>query len=278
LRHLDQLFPGDDAVLLDGAMGTELRELGWPVTEATVLANLEAPGLVATVHGACRAAGAQVLQTNTFGALLGADTGGAQRLDAVRAAVRIARKVARASGPGRPRDVVLVAGSLGAYDLAFHGPRLDEVVRLLVDEGVDLLVFETCNSVRDAQVALEVRAEYALRLPAVICVSSTDGSHEDRKRVEETAALVASADSHVELGLNCCRGPHEAFKLALSLPALPRWLKPSAGAPDDPVDDNVMAAFARAARQRGARYIGGCCGTGPETLVTMAAALEATAL
>ncbi len=263
---LDRLFPGDACVLLDGAMGTALRCLGWPVQEATVLANLEAPGFVATVHNACRDAGARVLHTNTFGALLGAPGSGNRRLDAVRSAVRIARKASRGEA--------LVAGSLGAYDLAFHGPRLDEVVRALVDEGVDLLVFETCNQVKDAQVAVEVHAEFAPRLPAVVCASTSDGTHDDRRRLEEVMTLLGEADPAVEPGLNCCRGPHETFRIALSFGHMPRWLKPSTGPPGDPVDDNVMAAFARAAFQRGARFIGGCCGTGAETLALMNAALE----
>jgi homocysteine S-methyltransferase len=262
---LDRLFPGDRCVLLDGAMGTSLRALGWPVQEATVLANLEAPGFVATVHNACRGAGARVLQTNTFGALLGAASDG-RRLDAVRAAVRIARKASHGDA--------LVAGSLGAYDLAFHGPRLDDVVKVLVEEGVDLLAFETCNQVRDAQIALDVRSEYASHLPAVVCASTTDGTREDRNRLDEVMALLFGADQQIEPGLNCCRGPTELFKIALSLERMPRWLKPSTGSPDDPVDDNVMAAFARAARQRGARFIGGCCGTVAETLTVMGAALE----
>ena len=77
----------------------------------------------------------------------------------------------------------------------------------------------------------------------------------------------------MELGLNCCRGPSEALRLALSLRPMPRWIKPSTGSPDDPVDEHVMAAFARAARLRGVRFIGGCCGTTAGTLGTMAGAL-----
>jgi len=266
LDALDHLFPGDGPVLLDGAMGTALRHRGWPVSEATVLANLESPALVTAVHEGYRAAGAAVLHTNTFGALLGAEFTEARRLDAVRAGVRLAR--AAAAGEA------LVAGSLGAYDLVFKGPRLTEVVRALVEEGVDLLAFETCNQVRDAQIALEMRAEIAPHMPAVICASSTDGSHADHKRVGEVAAAVAASESGVELGLNCCRGPHETYKLALALPAFPRWLKPSTGPPEDTVDDNVMAAFARAAVQRGARFLGGCCGSDTDTLRLMASALH----
>lgn len=282
---LERLLPGTAPVLLDGAMGTALRERGWPVSEATVLANLDAPESVSAVHAAYRAAGAAVLHTNTFGALLGTALATTSRLDAVRAGVLLARMAAQAqpgAGTGATGGAgvragaappALVAGSLGAYDLAFHGPRLREVVAALVEGGVDLLVFETCNSVRDAQLALDVRADVAPALPAVICASSTDGSHDDAKRVADVFALVRASGADVEPGLNCCRGPHETYKLALGLPDFPRWLKPSTGPPDDPVDDNVMAAFARAAVQRGARFIGGCCGTNADTLQSMAAAL-----
>jgi methionine synthase I (cobalamin-dependent) len=263
--RLETLFPGTGPVLLDGAMGTALREAGWPVSEATVLANLRAPGMVASVHAAYREVGARVLHTNTFGVLPGTCVSEGERLDAVRAGARIARK---AAGRG-----AAVAGSLGAYDLAFHGPRLEEVVRVLVDEGVDLLVFETCNRPADARVALELHASLARRLPLVVSASSTDGSRAERHRIEEIEALVRAAGDAAEFGLNCCRGPHDAFKVALGLGTVPRWLKPSTGLPDDRVDDNVMAAFARAARQRGARFVGGCCGTGAETLQLMAAAL-----
>jgi len=267
LNLLDRLFPGQAAVLLDGAMGTSLREHGWPSAEPTLLANLRQPGLVSSIHVSHRDAGARVLHTNTFAALSDAVPSGRDRLAAVAAAARIARKAA--GGQAK------VAGCLAACDLANRVPQLEDVLRVLLDEGVDLLVFETCNTLRDSQVALEVRSEFASRLPTVLCLSSTDGSRDDSKRIEDIAAFLAGSETGVELGLNCCRGPNEAFKLALALPAAPRWCKPSTGSPDDPVDDNVMAAFARAARQRGARFVGGCCGTGPETLLVMAAALEA---
>jgi methionine synthase I (cobalamin-dependent) len=266
--RLDQLFGGTGPVLLDGAMGTALRAAGWPVSEPTVLANLRAPGMVAAIHAEYRAVGARVLHTNTFGALPGSFASEGERLDAVRAGVRIARKAAGGKAA--------VAGSLCAYDLAFHGPRLDEVVRLLVDEGVELLVYETCHRPADARVALELHARLAPGLPLVLCASTTDGGRQDRRHVEEIDALLRAArdaGNAVEFGLNCCRGPHEAFKLALALPSFPRWLKPNTGLPEERVDDNVMAAFVRAARQRGARFLGGCCGTDAETLTLLAAAL-----
>jgi len=265
-QRLDQLFPGSSPVLLDGGMGTSLRSMGWPVSEATVMANLQAPELVAEVHTAAVDAGARILHTNTFGALLGASGSNAELIDAVSSGARIARKAAR--------DGVKVAGSLDAYDLAFHGPRLDDVVRALVDEGVDLLVFETVNKPQDARRALDARREFGSRLPCVVCASTTDGTRRDMDRVLEVFTLLQASGEDVEPGMNCCRGPHEAFKVALTLPSMPRWIKPSTGLDDDPVDDNVMAAFARAVRLRGARYVGACCGGTADTLTQMGLALD----
>lgn len=264
---LDRLFPDTDSVLLDGAMGTALHGQGWPSHMATVLANVEAPDMVKRVHDSHMTAGARVLLTNTFGVLLGCDDG---RREVTQIAVALARDVAGSKGK--------IAGALAAYDIRFHGPRLDEVVTTMVSSGIDLLVFETCNEAADARAALEVARRLAPGLPTVICATTTDGSHQDFKRVTEIADVVRCEDrhGHVELGLNCCRGPSEALRLALSLQPMPRWIKPSTGLPADPVDDHVMAAFARAARLRGARFLGGCCGTTPATLNTMAGALQFT--
>lgn len=261
---LDRIFPDPRSVLLDGAMATALFQQGWPRQMATVLANVEAGEWVTSVHAAHKEAGARVLQTNTFGVLLGAED---RQADVARAAVTHAK--AAAGGD------VAVAGALAGYDLRFHGPRLDEVVTVLVGEGVDLLVFETCNTVDDARAALDAAHRLAPSLPVIVCATTTDGGHDDQKRVREIMALLAAeADEHVQAGLNCCRGPYDALRMAMSLPTMPLWIKPSIGAGDDAVNDHVMAAFARAARIHGARYIGGCCGTTPETLATMAAALN----
>ena len=91
---LEKIFPGHDAVLLDGAIGTALRSLGWPVSEPTVLANLRAPALVSAVHTGYRLAGCRVLHTNTFGALLGNIDTPELRHSAVREGARLARAAA----------------------------------------------------------------------------------------------------------------------------------------------------------------------------------------
>ncbi len=260
---LGDLFPGGDAVLLDGAMGSALRDAGWETRRPTVLANLDAPELVGGVHRAHRAAGARVLATNTFSALLVSDRRGPS---AVREGVRIARREA-----GR---AARVAGTVAAFGLAVDDPQLEEVVGILVEEGVDLLVFETCNKVEDAAHALGLRRRLAPRLPAVVCASTTDGSREDWQRVREVVACVQGAgEPQAEAGLNCCRGPYDALRIALSCEPVLRWVKPSTGLPGDRVADDVMAAFAITARRGDARFIGGCCGTTSRTLGAMGRAL-----
>lgn len=260
---LDTIFPGNEAVLLDGAMGTALRERGWDRRLASVLANLDAPEDVLAIHRAHRQAGARVLTTNTFSALM---VGEQRSAEAVRTGVGLARSAAAGQA--------LVAGCVAAFGLSVGDPQLEVTVRLLVEEGVDLLVFETCNTLGDARAALQLKAALAPRLPVVICASSTDGGHDDRKRV--TAILTAVRrldDASVEVGLNCCRGPHDALVLSLATSPPVRWVKPSIGVADDRVDDNIMAAFARAARMRGARFVGACCGSSAATLSAMGSAM-----
>jgi len=246
-------------------MGSTLRARGWTRDEPTVLANLLAPALVEEIHGSHVQAGARVLSTNTFTALM---LGGARCHEAVSEGVRIARR----SAGTRCR----VAGTVAAFGLAVDDPQLADVVRILVDEGVDLLLFETCNKPRDAARALDLRQELAPDLPAVVCASTTTGDRDDHVRVRRIVSLLRdTSDPQVEPGLNCCRGPSDTLRLGLADTPPVRWVKPSTGVPTDRVDDGVMAAFARAAYKHGMRFIGGCCGTTAETLAAMGAALAA---
>ena len=248
-------------------MGSTLTARGWGRRDPTVLANLLAPGLVDEVHRAHQRAGARVLGTNTFSALLVSDS---RCFEAVSEGVRLAR---RAAGQ-RCR----VAGTVAAFGLAVDDPQLADVVRILVDEGVDMLVFETCNRPQDAARAMSLRQDLAPQLPAVICASTTTGDRADHARVQRIVTLVRETGGpQVEAGLNCCRGPSDTLRLALTVEPAVRWVKPSTGPPSDRVDDGLMAAFAMAARQHDIRFIGGCCGATDVTLGAMGSALSGAA-
>jgi methionine synthase I (cobalamin-dependent) len=261
---LDSLFPDGRVVLLDGAMGTSLRDLGWPAERPTILANLERPELVESIHAAHCEAGAQLITTNTFSALMAAQD---KCIEAVREGARLARGVSGFD--------TRIAGSVSAFGLAVDDLQAEEVVKTLVEEGVDLLIFETCNKLEDAAHAIALRQKFAPALPAVISASTTDGSRPDWTRVRDIVAYVRSTgDSQLEAGLNCCRGPYDALRIALSSAPVIRWVKPSTGPPADPVGDEVMSAFARAAIRHSVRYVGGCCGTSHETLTAMSTAIH----
>ncbi len=271
-RSLDSLFPGEGPVLLDGAMGTALWAAGWKRERSTLEANLLVPAQVAAVHTAAVQAGAQVLLANSFAALAPGPLTVAERRRAAVAGVQLARAAAPAGfrvGASLSTSGLVESEGGAATGLAASAPAL---LRALAEAGADFIVFETCNQPAEAQAALDLLDRAVAPVPAVLCATTTDGSRPDRRRVEEIAALVAP--SAVLFGLNCCRGPHDTLRQALDLPTLPRWLKPSTGPPDDPQDSNVMAAFARAARLRGVRFLGGCCGTGPDELELMAEALR----
>ena len=294
---LDSLFPGHGPVLLDGAMGTALLGRGWKPERPSTVANLQAAQDVLAIHREHRRAGAQVLTTNTFAAL---SVDEEQREGAVRAGVELARQAAsellhtpasstspnagpspaERAAPDATRseptpDPARVAGCVALFGVESREQELTATVKLLVAQEVDLLVFETCHTVRAAQVALQLKRSVAAHLPMVICVSSTDGSVQDHRRVAEVlSAIRASEIPGVEAGLNCCRGPEDTLTLSLSTSPPIRWVKPSTSLPDQPADQQSMAAFARAARLRGVRFVGACCGSNAATLSAMANTLQ----
>lgn len=250
-------------MLLDGAMGTSLHALGWPRAKPTVLANLEAPELVTAVHQGHLKAGARVLCTNTFSALM---LSGPRMERAVRAGATLAQAAA-----GKQAKV---AGSLAAFGLAVGDPQLRLVLQILIECGVDLAVLETANQVSDAHAAVTLHSALLHAVPLVVSASTTDGSHADRERVKSViAAVQAAGHPGLEAGLNCGRGPHEALRFYNLGPKPVRWLKPSTGVGTGRVGPDVMAAFVRAASLEGCRFLGGCCGTDAETLMAMGAAL-----
>jgi methionine synthase I (cobalamin-dependent) len=258
-RDFEELFPDGGAVLLDGAMGTALRAAGWPDGKDTLLANQEAPDLVLAIHAAFVASGARVLLTNTFAAPFAAAMPGADWRTAVSGGVEIAR---RAKGPRR----VKIGGCVGV-SVPDQGELLAESIRVLSECGVDLLVLETVTRADDARQALEPALKSGV--PVVLCASSTGGGGEDEfERIREIESVAQEAGEQVMFGLNCCRGPADVLRIAESLDLWPLWVKPNTGVRDH-ASARQMAAFSSEARERGSRFIGGCCGVDAEMLKAM---------
>ena len=293
------------AVVLDGGLATELErrglDLGDDLWSARVL--LEQPEAIADVHRAYVEAGADVVITASYQASF---EGLARRgLDEAAASVLLARSVelAREAVEGRalvaasvgPYGAVLADGSeyTGRYGLGerptaraalrdFHGPR----ATVLAEAGPDLLAVETIPSVAEAEAIVEVLDDLG-EVPAWVSFSCRDERtlHDGTPLVD--AIDVVSATPHVvAVGVNCTP---PAFVTALveraaertdrSIVAYPNrggtW---SATAKTWLGDDlpRGLGPVARELRAKGARLIGGCCGTGPGDIRAAAAALGST--
>lgn len=274
IETLGGLFPPDDGpVVLDGAMGSELRARGWPSERLTHLASVDEPDLVEAIHAEHIAAGARLIATNTFSCTIasGPEYDAAvldASIDASVAAARRAAAVHEAQGG----HAIVVAGSLSAWNAAEHATLFARAVERLAAAGVDVLLFETAGTLADVRAALDVAEAHGRDLPVVVCCTTTDGSAHEHRRLAEISDDVDRRGGAV-FGLNCCCGPHDLLRLITDLPRVPAWVSPNTGPPGARESDDTMAAFARAAVEAGARFVGGCCGTTPRTLQTMAAAI-----
>jgi len=281
-RRTDLLarLAGGPAVIADGAMGTVLHAAGNPLDRALPELNLSAPDLVREVHDGYLDAGAEIVQTNTFGAnrlRLAAD-GLADRAQEINAAgVRIARAAAAAAG--RP---VLVAGSVSPAVTVQQRRRipgeervaaLREQIRALADAGADLIVLETFGHLDELVEAIAV-ATGTGDLPVVAQATFTgDGRMLSGHTAAELCRAVADLPPTV-LGTNCTLGPQGLLAVVEQLRAatdLPLSAQPNAGLPrrtggarfEYDVEAGYFARYARLLVDAGAAIVGGCCGTTP---------------
>lgn len=283
---LDRLQHGP-VIIGDGGMGTQLHQYGAPVDAVFEYLNLIDPSLVGRVHAAYAAAGAELLETNTFGA-------NALRLAAyglehkVTAINRTGAQLARAAaGPER-----LVAGSVGPLlPPRGNGIELESTARrrlfhaqmsALAEGGIDCFLLETFPGVADLLLALDVANE--LGLPAIAQLAFVEGGFSsDGLSVEQAAQQLESAHP-AALGANCGAGPRAVLQVLRRLAAVtarPLSAFPNSGFPEL-VDGRTFflatpdyfAALGRDMVAAGASLVGGCCGTGPEHVQALAAALH----
>jgi methionine synthase / methylenetetrahydrofolate reductase(NADPH) len=285
---LDALRSG--VLVTDGAMGTQLYERGVLYSACFEELNVSRPELVAKVHGDYIRAGAQLIETNTFGAnALRLEKYGIQArvVELNAAGVRIARAaagtqayVAGAIGPSG--YFFGEAGAESGADLAKVKSVFLEQARSLVESGVDALIVETFRQTPELRVAIEAAvAASEGRVPVVASVSLDEAGRMAEGTMAEEVARLAREWGASAVGVNCSDGPMAVLAaiekmIPLGMPVL---ASPNAGLPRR-VDERTVyvstpeyfGVYARRMIRVGARIVGGCCGTTPEHVKRIAAA------
>jgi methionine synthase / methylenetetrahydrofolate reductase(NADPH) len=279
-RLLDPL----QVVVFDGAMGTMLYNKGVFINQCYDELNLRAPDLIRDVHKAYRKAGAEVLETNTFGAnrLKLAQYGLQEQVgDINRAAAKIAREVAE--------DDLLVAGAVGPLGVRLEplGPTsLDEAraafreqLQALKDGGCDVFILETFADLHEIEQAILAAREVDPTVPVIAQMTIGSDCHTPYGVTVEDVAQALDAFGADIIGLNCSVGPQiilDAIEKMTPLTRRKLSAQPNAGMPRDVsgrsmymASPEYMATYAHHLVQAGAKVVGGCCGTTPEHIAAM---------
>ncbi|TFG51562.1 MAG: bifunctional homocysteine S-methyltransferase/methylenetetrahydrofolate reductase [Gemmatimonadales bacterium] len=271
--------------VLDGAMGTILYSRGVFLNVCYDELVLRQPDLIRDIHREYVKAGAEAIETNTFGAnpIKLAHYGLADETGAInRTAAQLARDAAG------PKAAVLGAiGPLGIRIEPFGEMSADEAeaafgaqVEGLVAGGVDGFIIETFSDVEEVRAAIAaIRAHSDLPLIAQMTVG-TDGKTYYGTEPATFGPLLEAMGADV-VGVNCSVGPHgvlEAVEALVRVVTVPISAQPNAGLPREVGDRKIymasteyMADYARRIVEAGARFIGGCCGTTPEHIKAMVA-------
>jgi methionine synthase / methylenetetrahydrofolate reductase(NADPH) len=267
-------------MVADGAMGTMLYSRGIFINRSFDELNLSAPDMVRQVHTEYVKAGAEILETNTFGANRErlAAFGMAEKLRAInQAGVRLARDAAK--------DSAFVAGAIGPLGVQIEplGSRsfaetrsiFREQAEALVEAGVDLFILETFANLDELREAVLAAREVAGPGMAIIAQVTIDdfGNLPGGMDTETFTRRLDDFPADV-IGLNCSVGPKatlETIERMMQFSKKPMSAMPNAGLPARVEGRNIylcspeyMAQYARRLLWAGVRVLGGCCGTTPE--------------
>jgi methionine synthase / methylenetetrahydrofolate reductase(NADPH) len=296
----DRLFDGG-TVLCDGAMGTMLYARGVFINRCYDELNLSQPQLVREIHAEYLQAGAEVVETNTFGGnrfRLG-QHGMQDQVRAINVAgVKLARECVNQIREKQACEA-FVAGSIGPL-----GVRLEplgkvgleeaqeafaEQIRALVEGGpgvgVDLLIVETMTSLTEAEQAILAARSVAPGVRVVVMMTvDEDGNCLDGASAE-TAAIKLTEWGADAVGCNCSAGPATVLSVIERMrpvTTLPLAAMPNAGIPRAVEGRTIyltspeyMASFTRKLVKAGASIVGGCCGTTPSYTRAMKSSLRA---
>ncbi len=280
----------NEVIVFDGGVGTYLYEKGVYINTCFDELNLTNPDLVGEVHRDYVNAGADVIETNTFGANRfklaphGLET---KVYEINRKGAEIAKRIAG--------DKAFVAGSIGPLGvqiepigkLSFDEAKevFKEQAKGLLDGGVDLIVLETFSLVSELTQAIRATRELDATVPIMAQVTvNDDGVLLSGATLETFVSEVSTFDVDV-IGLNCSVGPKamlEALEHLKPLTKIPVSVQPNAGVPQNVGGRNIymtspeyIAEYAKRFILTGANVVGGCCGTNPDHIKAIRRAVHA---
>src|SRR5918999_871548 len=283
---------GQGPLLCDGAMGTVLYARGVALDACFDVLNLNNPRLVQGVHADYIAAGADCIETNTFGAnrfklaVHGLEN---QTREVNRRGVRLARDVRESTG----RDVWVLGsiGPLGKYLQPLGTVAADEArdafreqAEALLEGGVDAFVVETFSDLAEIRLAIEA-IRSVTDLPIVAQMAFTDEAVTFMGRAPAEVARDLRALGVQAIGANCSVGSSTLYdvleRMAPEAGGLPLAIQPNAGLPSRIGERLIylssptyMGEYAGRMVEAGARLVGGCCGTTPQHTAAMRETLD----
>jgi methionine synthase / methylenetetrahydrofolate reductase(NADPH) len=285
LSLLDRLLDPERVVVFDGAMGTMLYSRGVFINQCFDELNVRSPDLVRAVHRDYVKAGAEVLETNSFGAnrvklaQYGLES---QVRELNRRAAELAREAAE--------DRALVAGAVGPLGVRLepYGPTsaaearaaFQEQLAALREGGADLFILETFADLVELQQAILAAREVDASMPIVAQMTIGPDLLTPFGATPEDVARALDRWGADVVGLNCSVGPQailEAIERMAPVTRKKLSAQPNAGMPRDVggrriymASPEYMASYARHLIHAGAKVLGGCCGTTPEHIHAIA--------
>ncbi len=282
---LERLLDPSAVVLFDGAIGTMLYAQGIFINQCYDELALRAPDVLREVHRAYRKSGAEVLETNTFGAnrpKLSQYGLEAQVVEINRKAAALAREVAG--------DDLLVAGAVGPLGVRlepYGSTSVDEArahfaeqMRGLKEGGADCFIVETFGDLYEIEQAIRAARSVDPAMPVIAQMTiGVEGRTPYGAAPDQVARALDQYGADI-VGLNCSVGPQailEAIERMTLVTKRKLSAQPNAGMPRDiggrsmyMASPEYVASYARHLVQAGVKVIGGCCGTSPEHISAMA--------
>jgi len=272
------VFKDNRIYIFDGAMGTQLMLKGVPAGKCFEELNISDPDVVFSVHKAYADAGADIIETNTFGGtknkLKGYGLEGKFHkinFDAVRNAKKAAAGRALVAASMGPFGELIEPIGAFSFDQAFE--EFHAQAKVFEEAGADLISIETMSDIQEARAAL-IAVKSATKLPVIVHLTYGENQKTNTGTPPEAAAAVFEALGADAIGANCSSGPQglvRTAKILLKSTNLPISIMANAGNPEVIDDETVyrmtperFSKYAVEMAKLGVKFIGGCCGTGPE--------------